>query len=173
MEAFQDRLDPETVYLRHGGYVSAELRKSTSWLEKQWNVEGQARFSQGAFLDGCLIGIGSIYILPGGKSAEAALAVAPDLQGLGGGGETGVGGLLMEDLIRYARAQRLEIVIACMTVPNPRCERLLRKHGANISPWSYAQQAGSATIDLGRLQELPKSVARTHETPRVPTPLAA
>ena len=85
MEELQDRLDAETVYLRHGSYFSAETRKSTAWLEKQWNKDEQGAFSQGAFLNGCLIGIGSIYRSPGGKSAEAALVVAPEFQGLGRG----------------------------------------------------------------------------------------
>ena len=103
MEDFQDRLDAETVYLRHGSYFPVATRKSTAWLERQWNKEGQDGFSQGAFLNGCLIGIGSICRLPGGKSAEAALVVAPEFQGLGRGGKKGVGGLLLEDLLRYAR----------------------------------------------------------------------
>jgi hypothetical protein len=100
MEEFQDRLDAETVYLRHGSYFSAETRKSTAWLEKQWNRREQDAFSQGAFLNGRLIAIGSLYRLPGGKSGEVALTVVPEYQGLGRGGNKGVGGLLLEDLIR-------------------------------------------------------------------------
>jgi len=103
MEEFQDRLDAETVYLRHGSCFSAGIRKSTAWLERQWNKEGHDVFSQGAILHGFLIGIGSIYKLPGGKSAEVALVVAPEFQGLGRGGAKGVGGVLLEDLVRYAR----------------------------------------------------------------------
>ncbi len=153
MENFQDRLDAETVCLSHGSYFSAETRKSTAWLEKQWNKDGQDAFSQGAFLSGCLIGIGSIYRLPGGKSAEAALVVAPEFQGLGRGGEKGVGGLLLEDLLQYARRQQLERVTAYFAVRNPRCERLLRKCGLEVSTWSYVKQEGSATLDLRRFQE--------------------
>ena len=157
MEEFQDRLDAETVYLRHGGYFSAGIRKSTAWLEKQWNKEGSDGFSQGAFLNGRLIGIGSIYGLPGGESAEVAVVVAPEFQGLGRGGERGLGGLLVEDLIRYARHQQLERVMAYFTVRNPRCERLLRKCGFEISTWSYLKQEGSATFDLRRFRKWPKA----------------
>jgi len=157
MEEFQDRLDAETVYLRHGAYFSARTRKSTAWLEKQWNKERLDGFSQGAFLNVRLIGIGSIYKLPGGKSAEAAVVVAPEFQGLGRGGERGVGGLLGEDLIRYARHQQLERVMACFAVCNPRCERLLRKCGFEISTWSYLKQEGSATFDLRRFREWPQA----------------
>ena len=140
MEQFQDCLDTETVFLRHGSYFSAGIRKSSVWLERQWNKEGQDGFSQGAFLKSRLIGIGSIQKLPGGKSAEAALVVAPEFQGLGRGGEKGVGGLLLEDLIRYARHEQLERVTACFAVRNPRCERLLRKYGLEISAWSYRKR---------------------------------
>ena len=157
MEELQDRLDAETVYLRHGSYFSAETRKSTAWLEKQWNKDEQGAFSQGAFLNGCLIGIGSIYRSPGGKSAEAALVVAPEFQGLGRGGEKGVGGLLLEDLLRYVRHQQLERVTACFAVRNPRCEKLLWKYGFEISTWSYLKQEGSATLDLRRFREWPKA----------------
>ena len=136
MEAFQDRLDTDTVYLRHGSYFSAETRKSTAWLERQWNKQGRDGFSQGAFLNGRLIGIGSLYELPGGKSAEVALVVVPEFQGLGRGGEKGVGGVLLEDLLRYARNRQLEQVTACLAAHNPRCERLLRKCGFEISVWS-------------------------------------
>ena len=90
MEEFQDRLDAGTVYLRHGACFSAGIRKSTAWLERQWNKEGHYVFSQGAFLHSSLIGIGSIYKAPGGKSAEVALVVAPEFQGLGRGGAKGV-----------------------------------------------------------------------------------
>ena len=150
MEQFQDRLDAETVYLRHGSYFSAAIRKSPVWLERQWNREGQDGFSQGAFLNGRLIGIGSIYKLDGGRSAEAALVVACEFQGLGRGGEKGVGGLLLEDLIRYARDQQLERVTAYLAARNPRCERLLRKYGLEVSVWSYPKQEGSAVFDLSR-----------------------
>ena len=153
MEEFQDRLDAETVYLRHGSYSSAEARKSTAWLESQWNKEGRGGFFQGAFLSGCLIGIGSIYRLPEGKSAEAALVVVPEFQGLGRGGKKGVGGTLLEDLLRYARDQHLEQVTGYLAVRNPRCERLLRKYGLEVSTWSYVKQAGSATLDVRRFQE--------------------
>lgn len=152
MEEFQDRLDAETVYLRYGGYVSATTRKSTAWLEKQWNKEGLDGFSQGAFLNGRLIGIGLIYKLPGGQSAEAALVVAPEFQGLGRGGKKGLGGLLGEDLVRYARDQQLERVMAYLAVRNPVCDRLLRKYGFEISTWSYLKQEGAATLDLRRFQ---------------------
>ncbi len=148
LEQLQDRLDAETVYLRHGSYFSAAIRKSPVWLERQWNREGQEGFSQGAFLNGYLIGIGSIYRWAGGASAEAALVVAPEFQGLGRGGEKGVGGLLLEDLIRYARDQRLTRVTAYLAVRNSRRERLLRKYGLDISPWSYPEQEGSAVLDL-------------------------
>lgn len=150
MEQFQDRLDAETVYLRHGGYLSADVRKAPQWLERQWNTERQNGFSQGAFLNGRLIGIGSIYKLARGKSAEAALVVAREFQGLGRGGEKGVGGLLLEDLIRYARDQQVERVTAYFGVRNPRCEKLLRKHGLEMSPWSYLKQEGAAVLDLSR-----------------------
>ena len=152
MERFQDELDPETVYLRHGSYVSAATRKSSSWLAQQWNQGGQEGFSQGAFLNGRLIGIGSIYRLPGGRSAEAALAVAPEFQGLGRGGEKGVGGLLLDDLIRYAREQRLERVTAYLAVRNPRCERLLRKYG--VEPPKRPGQEASAVLDLNYSDDL-------------------
>ncbi len=155
MEQFQDRLDAGTVRLRHGGCLSAETRKSPAWLERQWNREGQDGFSQGAFLNGRLIGIGSIYELPDGKSAEAALVVAREFQGLGRGGRKGVGGLLLEDLVRYARRRQLERVIAYLVVSNPRCERLLRKHGFEISGWSCLEQARSAVLHLRRVPELP------------------
>lgn len=152
MEQFQDRLDAETVYLRHGSYFSAAIRKSPVWLERQWNREGQeGRFSQGAFLNGRLIGIGSIYKSAEGKSGEAALVVAPDFQALGRGGEKGVGGLLLEDLIRYARDERLDRLTAYFAVRNPHCERLLRKYGLEVSPWSYLKQEGSAELDLSRI----------------------
>ena len=36
MEQFQDGLDAKTVYLRHGSYLSATIRKSPAWLETQW-----------------------------------------------------------------------------------------------------------------------------------------
>jgi GNAT superfamily N-acetyltransferase len=157
MEEFQDRLDAETVYRRHGGCFSARMRKSTAWLERQWNKEGHDVFSQGAFLHGSLIGIGSICKLPGGKSAEVALVVAPEFQGLGRGGAKGVGGLLLEDLIRYARQQQLEWVTAHFAVRNPCCERLLRKHGFDIWCWSYLKQEGSAILELRRPHELPKA----------------
>jgi GNAT superfamily N-acetyltransferase len=164
LEEFQDRLDAETVYLRHGGCFSAAIRKSTAWLERQWNKEGQDVFSQGAFLHGSLTGIGSIYKLPGGKSAEVALVVAPEFQGLGRGGARGVGGLLLEDLVRYARQQQLDWVTAYFAVRNPCCERLLRKHGFEISTWSYLKQEGSAILVLRRPHELPKAeVALAHE----------
>jgi GNAT superfamily N-acetyltransferase len=153
MERFQDELDPETVYLRHGAYVSAATRKSPAWLARQWNKEGQEGFSQGAFLNGRLIGIGSIYRLPGWRSAEAALAVAPEFQGLGRGGEKGVGGLLLDDLIRYARQEGLERITAHFAVRNPRCERLLRKSGLKISTWRPGQDA-SAVLSLGCSDEL-------------------
>lgn len=150
MEQFQDRLDAGIVYLRHGSYLSAAIRKSPSWLERQWNKETQDGFSQGAFLSGCLIGIGSIYPSVGTQSAEAALVVAPEFQGLGRGGGKGVGGLLLEDLIRYARNEGLERVTAYFAARNPRCERLLRKYGFEISPWSYLRQEGWAVLDLNR-----------------------
>jgi ribosomal protein S18 acetylase RimI-like enzyme len=153
MERFQDELDPETVYMRHGNHVSAATRKSPAWLARQWNKEGQDGFSQGAFLNGRLIGIGSIYRLPGGRSAEAALAVAPEFQGLGRGGEKGVGGLLLDDLIRYARQERLERVTAYFAVRNPRCERLLRKYGLEIRTRHSGQDA-SAALCLGCSDEL-------------------
>lgn len=154
MEQFQDRLDAQTVYLRHGSYFSAATRKSPSWLKRQWNEEGQEQFSQGAFVSGQLVGIGSIYRLPGGKSAEAALVVAPEFQGIGRGGAKGVGGLLLEDLIRYARQQRFERVIAYLAVGNPRCERLLGKYGFGTSSWSHSEQGRSAVMDLNRLHWL-------------------
>lgn len=150
MEQFQDQLDAETVYLRHGGYLSAAVRKAPQWLERQWNTERQSAFSQGAFLNGRLIGIGSIYKLAGGKSAEAALVIAPEFQGMGRGSKKGVGGLLLEDLIRYARDQQLERVIAYFVVHNPRCEKLLRKYGVKMAPWSHLNQEGSAVLDLSR-----------------------
>ncbi len=153
LEQFHDRLDAETVYLRHGTYFSALLRKSPAWLARQWNKEGQDGFSQGAFLNGRLMGIGSIYKLPGSRLAEAALVVAPEFQGLGRGGETGVGGLLVEDLIRYALHQGVQRVTAYFAVPNPRCERLLRKYGFEISTWSHREQESSAMLDLSRFQE--------------------
>ena len=153
MEEFQDRLDAETVYRRHGGCFSAEIRKSTAWLERQWNKQGQAAFSQGAFLRGLLIGIGSIYESPGGNSAEIALVVAPEFQGLGRGGGKGVGGVLLEDLVRYARRQEVEWVTAYFAVRNPFCERLLRKHGFEISTWSHLKREGSAILDLRRASE--------------------
>ncbi len=148
MERFQDELDAETVYLRHGSYVSAATRKSSAWLARQWNNEGQDGFSQGAFLSGRLIGIGSIYRLPGGRSAEAALAVAPEFQGLGHGCEKGLGGLLLEDLVRYARQEGLEGVTAYFAVRNPRCERLLRKYGIEPPAWRPGQEP-SAVLHLG------------------------
>jgi len=150
MEQFQDRLDAGIVYLRHGSYFSAAIRKSPSWLEQQWNKETQNGFSQGAFLCGCLIGIGSIYQSAGRQSAEAALVVVPEFQGLGRGGGKGVGGLLLEDMIRYARDEGLERVTASFAVRNPRCERLLRKCGFEIFPWSRLNQEGSAVLDLRR-----------------------
>jgi RimJ/RimL family protein N-acetyltransferase len=159
MEAFQDRLDAETVYLRHGSYFSAGTRKSTAWLEKQWNKPGQDGFSQGAFLNGRLIGIGSLHELPGGKSAEVALVVVTEFQGLGRGGEKGVGGLLLEDLIRYAQGRQLEQVTAYLAVHNPRCERLLRKCGFEISVWSYWNHEDSATLDLRHAREFPRAAA--------------
>jgi GNAT superfamily N-acetyltransferase len=151
LEDFEDRLDAETTYMRYGAYVSAELRKSYAWLHNNWSAEDQERFSQGAFLNGCLIGIGSIYKLPGGKSAEIALVVAREFQGLGSGGRKGVGGLLLEDLIRYARDQHFERVTARFAAPNPHCDKLLRKYGLDVSRWSYLKQEGSATLDLHRL----------------------
>ena len=150
MEQFQDRLDAGIVYLRHGSYLSAAIRKSPSWLERQWNKETQDGFSQGAFLSGCLIGIGSIYQSAGRQSAEAALVVASEFQGLGRCGGKGVGGLLLEDLIRYARDEGLERVTGYFAVRNPRCERLLRKYGFEIFAWSYLKQEGSAVLDLSR-----------------------
>jgi RimJ/RimL family protein N-acetyltransferase len=150
MEQFQDRLDAETVYFRHGAYFSAATRKSSAWLARQWNEEGCDQFSQGAFLNGQLIGIGSIYRLSGGKSAEAALVVAPGFQGLGRGGEKGVGGLLLEDLVRYARQQQFDRVIAYVAVHNPRCERLLRKYGIEVAGRSCLEQERLAVLDLGR-----------------------
>lgn len=39
MEQFQDRLDGETVYLRHGGYVSAEKRANRLPGSRQQHVE--------------------------------------------------------------------------------------------------------------------------------------
>ena len=155
MEDFEDHLDAETVHLRYGSHVSVAARKSTAWLERQWNRDGQDGFSQGAFLNGCLIGIGSIYKLPAGGSAEAALVVVPEFQGLGRDGEKGLGGLLLEDLLRYARHQQLERVTACLAVPNPHCERLLRKSGFEVSPWSYLKQEGSATYDLRPVRQWP------------------
>ena len=92
MANFEDRLDADTVYLRYGSCLPAETRKSTVWLERQWNKDGEDGFSEGAFLNGRLIGIGSMYKSPGGKSAEGALTVAPDFQGLGRNGAKGVGG---------------------------------------------------------------------------------
>ena len=157
MEEFQDRLDAETVYRRHGSCFSAGIRKSTAWLERQWNKEGCDVFSLGTFLQGFLIRIGSLHKMPGGKSAEVALVVAPEFQGLGGGGAKGVGGLLLEDLIRYARQQQLESVTAHFAVCNSCCERLLRKHGFDISTWSYLKQEGSAILQLRRPHELPKA----------------
>jgi len=156
MEQFQDHLDIDTVYLRHGTYFPATIRKSPAWLEKQWNREGQNGFSQGVFLDGRLIGIGSIYKLAGGESAEAALVVDPEFQGLGRGGRKGVGGLLLEDLIRYARHEQLERITACLAVRNPRCEKLLRKFGAEVSGWSCLEQR-SAVLDLRRFPDLPRT----------------
>ena len=164
MEEFQDRLNAETVYLRHGSCFPAETRKSAAWLERQWNQEGHDGFSQGAFLNGCLIGIGSIYRLPGGRSAEAALVVATEFQGLGRGGEKGVGGLLLEDLIRYARHQQLERITAYFAVRNARCERLLRKYGLEISTWSYLTHEGSATLDLRRFR-LYEAATRLRQVP--------
>lgn len=155
VEDFQDHLDADTIYLRYGGFVSAELRKSPSWLENQLNVDGKDRFSQGAFLNGCLIGVGSIYVSPAEKSAEGALVVSREYQGLGRGRENGVGGLLLEDLIRYARDQQLEKVTAHLTGRNPRCERLLRKFGIEVDSWSYVNQDGSAVLDLRQSQTLP------------------
>jgi len=156
MEQFQDRLDAETVYLRHGSYFSAAIRKSTSWLARQWNEEGREQFSQGAFLNGQLIGVGSIYRLSGGKSAEAALVVAPEFQGLGSGGEKGVGGLLLEDLVRYAWQQHFDLVIAYLAVRNPRCERLLRKYGIEVAGRCCLKQERLAVLDLSRqLRESP------------------
>ena len=148
MEQFQDRLDAETVYLRHGSYFSAATRKSSVWLERQWNRDKQEHFSQGAFLNGQLIGMGSIYRLPGGDSAEVALVVAPEFQGIGRGGHQGVGGLLLEDLLRYARQQQFERVIAYLVVHNPRCERLLRKYGIEVGEFG---QERSAVLNLSRL----------------------
>ena len=159
MEHFQDRLDTETVHLRHGSYFPAAIRKSPLWLERQWNKEGQDGFSQGAFLNGRLIGIASIYKLAGTKSAEAAMVVAPEFQGLGRGGKKGVGGLLLEDLIRYARDQQLERITACLAVRNPRCERLLRKYGFEVSSWQYLKQEGTAELDLSRDCHLPRHLA--------------
>lgn len=160
MEQFQDRLNAETVYLRHGSYFSSAMRKSPLWLERQWNKEGQDGFSQGAFLSGCLIGIGSIYKLSGGRSAEAALVVAPEFQGLGRNGEKGVGGLLLEDLVRYARRQQLEPVVAFFPVRNPRCEKLLGKYGFALSTRCYMEQEGSAVLDFKRFQEFPQAARR-------------
>jgi len=157
MEEFQDRLDAGTVYLRHGIWVSTAIRKSTAWLQSQWNREGDNLFSQGAFLDGFLIGIGSIYRLPGVKAAEVALVVAPEFQGLGRDGATGVGGLLLEDLVRYARQQELEWVTAYFAVTNPHCERLLRKYEFEISSWSYLKQEGSAKLVLRRPSPVPQA----------------
>jgi GNAT superfamily N-acetyltransferase len=152
MEQFQDRLDAATVYLSHGGYFSAEIRKSPEWLEQQWNREGRNGFSQGAFLHGRLIGIGSIYMSSAEESAEAALVVAPEFQGLGCGGGQGVGGLLLEDLIQYARDHHVERVTAYLAVRNPRCARLLRKFGIEISTSGYLKEEVSAVLDLNRCQ---------------------
>jgi len=169
MEAFQDRLDTETVYLRHGSYFSAETRKSTAWLERQWNKQGRDGFSQGAFLNGRLIGMGSLHALPAGKSAEIALVVVPEFQGLGRGGEKGVGGVLLEDLLRYARSRQLEQVTAYLAVHNPRCERLLRKCGFEISVWSYWKQEGSATLDLRHAKDFPRAASHPFEVPEAST----
>ena len=168
MEQFQDRLDAETVYLRHGSYFSAAIRKSTSWLARQWNEEGREQFSQGAFLNGQLIGIGSIYRLSGGKSAEAALVVVPEFQGLGRGGEKGVGGLLLEDLIRYARQQDFDRVIAYLAVRNPRCERLLRKHGIEIVHSPCLEQERLAVLDLSRQISEPPNLAHASAPDEAP-----
>ena len=157
IEDFEDRLDQQTVYLRYGCAAPAELRKTTAWLERQWNTAGQDRFSQGAFLNLRLIGIGSIYKSRGAESAETALVVDPEFQGFGHAGEKGVGGLLLDDLIRYARDEQLDRVTASFATSNPRCERLLRKYGFSICSWSYLNQEGTATLDLHQLRGLPKA----------------
>ena len=90
----------------------------------------------------------SIFKLPGGTAAEAALVVAPEFQGLGRGGEKGVGGLLLDDLVQYARDQQLQGVTAYLPVHNPRCERLLRKYGVEMSVARLPEQETSAWLDL-------------------------
>ena len=47
METFQDRLDTETVYLRHGSYFSAETRKSIKRSNTCWKARvGKYCFSR-------------------------------------------------------------------------------------------------------------------------------
>jgi acetyltransferase len=76
---------------------------------------------------GEIVGVGRLVKTPGTSQAEVAVLVSDAFQ------QRGIGSILVQRLIEFARDEKLELLTASFLSDNPPIENLFRKQGFTFS----------------------------------------
>jgi acetyltransferase len=136
------RLSLESIRRR---FLSAKPRFSAAELRYLTEVDGHDHVALVAVLDsapGCLVAVARSVRLPdGGDTAEVAIVVGDDWQGLG------LGGALAEALADAVRRTGIRRIAATMLGDNLPARRLMRRMAGRLQ--DAGEAAGPVLRDLG------------------------
>jgi acetyltransferase len=93
--------------------------------------------------DGALVAVGRLSRDPDRSKAEYALLVRTDLQG------KGLGWLLLQEIVAYARAERIGRVEGLVLEENAAMLKMCREFGFSVAPHPDEPGVAIVSLDLG------------------------
>ncbi len=142
--AFLERLDPEDVRMRVF-YSRRSIEHSELARLTQIDYEREMAFLATAALEGGgeeTLGVVRAISDPDNVEAEFAIIVRSDLKG------GGLGWLLMNKLIAYARSRGTQRLVGTVLVGNQRMTDLARELGFEVGPATMGEEARSLSLAL-------------------------
>lgn len=136
---FHEGLSDQTVYFRYFHMMKLTQRISPARLRKVCRPDPATEIALVAIgtnpadLAPVLMGVARLHKLPGGTDGEFSIVVADRFQGLG------LGGALMQRLIRVARAEGLRRLGADILSANCNMTRMCRRVGIAVRPTADPQ----------------------------------